>query len=192
MVQADVSGREFHNRLGGPDMTADLPLYMRDPEAWRAHLIEGNARQARKRVSADLLVRDAAGGVLLVDPVYKPGWDLPGGMAEANEPPPDAARREVREELGLESQPRRMLCVDWVSPHGPWDDLLAFIFDGGTLGPDQISLLRPADGELQAFEFCTASQARERLSPRTWRRTAAALEAARSGQVRYLQDGYPL
>lgn len=111
-------------------MTADLPLYMRDPEAWRAHLIEGNARQARKRVSAHLLVRDAAGGILLVDLVYKPGWDLPGGMAEANEPPPDAARREVREELGLESQPRRMLCVEWVSPHGPWDDLLAFIFDG--------------------------------------------------------------
>lgn len=96
-------------------MTGDLPLYMRDPEAWRAHLIEGNARQARKRVSADLLVRDAAGGILLVDLVYKPGWDLPGGMAEANEPPPDAARREVREELGLESQPRRMLCVEWVS-----------------------------------------------------------------------------
>jgi 8-oxo-dGTP diphosphatase len=173
-------------------MTADRPLYQRDPGAWRAHLAEGNARQARKRVSADLLVRDAAGGILLVDPVYKPGWDLPGGMAEANEPPRDAARREVREELGLDSSPRCLLCVDWVPPHDPWDDLLAFIFDGGCLSQDQISLLRAADGELQAFEFCTAPQARKRLNPRIWRRTAAALEAAQSGQVRYLQDGYPL
>jgi 8-oxo-dGTP diphosphatase len=54
-------------------------------------------------------------------------------MAEANEPPADALCRELREELGLDLQVGDLLCVDWVSPHGPWDDLLNFIFDGGTL-----------------------------------------------------------
>jgi len=29
-------------------------------------------------------------------------WDLPGGMAEANEWPADALRRELREKLGLD------------------------------------------------------------------------------------------
>lgn len=43
-----------------------------------AHLAEGNARQARKRVAADVLIRDTAGRVLVVDPSYKEGWDLPG------------------------------------------------------------------------------------------------------------------
>jgi 8-oxo-dGTP diphosphatase len=62
---------------------------------------EGNAKQARKRVAADVLVRDTSQRILLVDPSYKPDWDLPGGMAEANEPPLEAAQREVREELGL-------------------------------------------------------------------------------------------
>ncbi|WP_405778860.1 NUDIX domain-containing protein [Streptomyces sp. NBC_01378] len=57
-----------------------------DPEAWNAYLAEGNAKQARKRVAADVLLRDADGQVLLVNPTYKPGWDLPGGMVEANEP----------------------------------------------------------------------------------------------------------
>jgi ADP-ribose pyrophosphatase YjhB (NUDIX family) len=76
-------------------------LYERDPEAWNAYLAEGNAKQARKRVSADILLRDDHGRILLVDPVYKPDWDLPGGMAEANESPTDAVRRELREELGL-------------------------------------------------------------------------------------------
>jgi hypothetical protein len=33
-----------------------------------AHLAEGNARQARKRVSADVLIRDAGQRILLVDP----------------------------------------------------------------------------------------------------------------------------
>ena len=47
--------------------------------------------------------------VLLVNPNYKPDWDLPGGMAEANEPPIDAARRELREELGLDSRDRPLL-----------------------------------------------------------------------------------
>ena len=66
-------------------------------------------------------------------PKYKPDWDLPGGMAEANEPPADAVRRELREELGLDLHVGELLCVDWVSPHGPWDDLVNFIFDGGVL-----------------------------------------------------------
>jgi 8-oxo-dGTP pyrophosphatase MutT (NUDIX family) len=108
-------------------------LRQRDPEAWNAYLAEGNAKQAHKRVSADAIVRDSSGRILLVDPTYKPDWDLPGGMAEANEPPANALRRELREELGLDIQVGDLLCVDWVSPHGPWDDLLNFIFDGGTL-----------------------------------------------------------
>ena len=71
-----------------------------DDPARLAYLAEGNARQARKRVAADVLIRDRAGRVLLVDPTYKPDWDLPGGMAEANEAPGAAAARELREELG--------------------------------------------------------------------------------------------
>ncbi|ALO09518.1 NUDIX hydrolase [Streptomyces venezuelae] len=103
-----------------------------DPDVWNAYLAEGNAKQARKRVAADVLLRDPAGRVLVVNPTYKPGWDLPGGMVEANEPPETAVSRELREELGLEVTLRGLLVVDWVAPHGPWDDQIAFVFDGGT------------------------------------------------------------
>jgi 8-oxo-dGTP diphosphatase len=171
-------------------MNGAQPLYQRDPAAWRKHLAEGNATQARKRVSADALIRDAAGGILLVDPGYKPGWDLPGGMAEANEPPAECAWREVREELGLDLRLGRILCVDWVPPHDPWDDLLAFIFDGGVLSPRRVADIQLLDGELDRFEFCDEAQAATRLGPRVWRRTAAALAARRTGRVAYLQDGY--
>jgi len=155
-------------------MNPEAPLYESDPAAWNAYLAEGNRTQPRKRVSADALLRDENGRILLVDPGYKPGWDLPGGMAEANEPPADTARRELREELGLEVHLGALLCVDWVPPHGPWDDLLAFIFDGGVLGPAALAGLRIADGELTAFEFCDEGQAKERLQPRVWRRVSAA------------------
>jgi len=74
-------------------MTREIPLYERDPAAWHEHLAEGNRTQPRKRVGADVLFRDTAGSILLVDPRYKPDWDLPGGMAEANEAPATSPSR---------------------------------------------------------------------------------------------------
>ena len=65
--------------------------------------------------------------------------DLPGGMAEANEAPPDTVRRELKEELGLDAQVGGLLCIDWVSPHGPWDDLVSFTFDGGVMDEGAIA-----------------------------------------------------
>src|SRR5215469_15243662 len=94
------------------------------------------ASLARKRMAAGALFRDGAGGVLLVDPVYKPVWDLPGGAVEAEESPHAASRREVREELGLDRAPGRVLAVDWV-PSRPRDgvvipDGVIIVYDGGT------------------------------------------------------------
>jgi 8-oxo-dGTP diphosphatase len=47
-------------------------LYERDPEAWQRYLAEGNAKQPRKRVGADVLIRDNQNRILLVDPTHKP------------------------------------------------------------------------------------------------------------------------
>ena len=63
------------------------------------------ASLARKRMAAGALFRDANGRVLLVNPVYKNTWDLPGGAVEAEESPHAACRREVAEELGLDRPP---------------------------------------------------------------------------------------
>ena len=54
--------------VGGAAVTTERPLYEQDPAAWHAYLAEGNAAQARKRVSADLLIRDRPGRLLLVIP----------------------------------------------------------------------------------------------------------------------------
>jgi ADP-ribose pyrophosphatase YjhB (NUDIX family) len=167
-------------------MSPESAPYEGDPESWNSYLAEGNAKQARKRVSVDALLRDDQGRVLLVDPKYKPCWDIPGGMAEANEPPTEAVSRELREELGIDIRVGRLLCVDWVPPHGPWDDLLNFIFDGGVLAEAHIAQLRLADEELNSYGFFEAWQARERLRPDVGRRLSVALDATDSGSASFL------
>ncbi|MBV6698040.1 NUDIX hydrolase [Kitasatospora aureofaciens] len=163
-----------------------------DTEAWNAYLAEGNARQARKRVSADVILRDEAGHILTVNPTYKEGWDLPGGMAEANEPPDRAAVRELREELGLDITIRQLLVVDWVAPHGPWDDQIAFIFGAGILASDLATNLRPHDDELSEALFLPAPEVAERLRERQRNRLLAATRALADGSTRYLRDGMEL
>ena len=169
----------------------DKQLYERDPDAWNAHLAEGNAKQPRKRVASDVIIRDEDGRILLVDPNYKPDWDLPGGMAEANEPPLDAARRELREELSLDVQVGALLCVDWIPPHGPWDDTLIFVFDGGVLSRRALEQIRITDGELSDFQFCPNQKAAQLLRPYVWQRTSTALDALASGRARYVHRGQP-
>jgi 8-oxo-dGTP pyrophosphatase MutT (NUDIX family) len=49
------------------------------------------------------IIEDAEGRILLVRQRYSPGWHFPGGGVDRGEPPADAAIRECREEVGLQS-----------------------------------------------------------------------------------------
>jgi len=135
--------------------------------------------------AADLLIRDETGLILLVEPTYKQDWDVPGGMAEANEPPRAAVERELREELDLVVQAGRLLVLDWDAPHGPWDDQFVFIFDGGTLTGEQVASLRIADEELASFDFVTIDEAVRRLRPDMADRLVRAMKALELGNTDY-------
>jgi hypothetical protein len=63
---------------------------------------------------------------------------------------------ELREELGLSVEIGALLSVDWVPPHGPWDDTIVFVFDGGTLSAARIETLKITDNELSGSASATA------------------------------------
>src|SRR5215472_6788580 len=68
--------------------------------------------------AAGALFTDGAGRVLLVKPNYRDHWSLPGGILEHGEPPHEACRREIGEELGLDITPGRLLVVGWAGLDG--------------------------------------------------------------------------
>lgn len=150
-------------------------------------LAEANRTQPRKRVAADVLLRDDSNRVLLVNPSYKNHWDLPGGMAEANESPRRAAERELQEELDLHPHLGRALVIDWQGPHDPFDDELLFIFDGGSLPGSAVDALRIVDNELTALAFVPLSQAKPMLRPDMFDRLRRSRAALRDGATCYVE-----
>ncbi|MFC1436062.1 NUDIX domain-containing protein [Streptacidiphilus sp. N1-3] len=149
----------------------------------------------RKRMAAGVLFLDAGGRVLLVDPVYKETWDIPGGVVDADEAPGQAAVREVREELGLTLPLGPLLVVDWIPPSAGSSisvasEGLMMVFDGGILAADRVAAIVLQRAELRGWAFVGADQLHEFLHDRLTRRIRAALRARHAGTALYLENGF--
>ncbi|MFI6830734.1 NUDIX domain-containing protein [Kribbella sp. NPDC050241] len=148
------------------------------------------ARFPTKRMAADCLFTDPAGRLLVLDPPYKPTWDLPGGAVERDESPRRAAQREVQEELGLVVEPGALLTVDWVPRLGDFTEVVAFIFDGGVLTPSDIDRIALDPTEASTFRFVLLTEAEHLLDSNQYARVTAALNA-RTSTTAYLENGSP-
>lgn len=146
--------------------------------------------RSRAYVAAGVLFFDDANRILIVDPTYKDGWDIPGGYVETGETPAQAAAREVREELGIEMAVGPLLVADW-APYPDEGDKLLFVFDGGTLTAGQRDAIRLQADELASYAFHHPAEALTLLIPRLSRRVAAAIDAHHTGRTIYLELGAP-
>jgi 8-oxo-dGTP diphosphatase len=128
---------------------------------------------------AAALFTDQAGRVLLVKPSYLDHWSLPGGVLEDSEPPHVGCAREVAEEIGLTIAPGRLLAIDWMAPDGlRVKPFMHFVFDGGTLGQEQIERIVLQKEELDDYCFTTAFP--EHLPPSTAALVTTALRTRQS------------
>ena len=140
-----------------------------------------------KPMASACLIRDPAGAVLCVEPVYRPEWLMPGGFVEPGESPREAAAREVREELGIDIAVGRMLAVDHLRDHDPFGESLVFTFDGGVLA-DPAAIRLQAE-ELRSWRFLAPPEAKRLLTAGLAARLDAVLAASTSGATLYLEDG---
>ncbi|HEX5407768.1 MAG TPA: NUDIX hydrolase [Pseudonocardiaceae bacterium] len=144
---------------------------------------------ARKRMAAGVVFRDTAGRVLLVEPSYKPNWEIPGGAVDADESPWATAARELAEELRWDRPLGRLLVVDYVHPQDSRPEGVVFVFDGGVLDEtDLVGMVFP-DAEVLSVGFHTLSEARGKVKPLLADRIAVALEAAEQGVTALCEHG---
>jgi 8-oxo-dGTP diphosphatase len=141
----------------------------------------------KKRMASGCLFRDEQGRILLVKPTYKPGWEIPGGVVEQDESPRQACRREIGEELGLACSIQTLLVVDYNSASAAKGESLQFLFDGGTLEPEDIAAIRLPERELSEYRFFAAHELPE-MTPTLRRRVLAAWRQVEKAGAVYLEN----
>ncbi|MEU8954873.1 NUDIX hydrolase [Streptomyces sp. NPDC048518] len=125
-------------------------------------------------LGAAAIITDEVGRILLVHPTYRTddSWLLPGGVVEVGEHPHITCRREITEELSLDLPLSAVLAVHSFSqnhpdlqPATPCPGEVRFVFDGGTLTPDQMQAIRLPHEELSEYAFLETREAVQRLRP---------------------------
>ena len=145
-------------------------------------------RLPKKRMGAGCLFFDDCGKLLILKPTYKNNWLLPGGVIEANESPRQACIREVKEETGIDCQPTRLLCVDYVSDSSYKIESVQFVFYGGTISHEnQITL---PDQEIAGYQFAESTVALSMLGILSQRRLKSCLPHLDSQITIYLENGH--
>jgi 8-oxo-dGTP diphosphatase len=142
----------------------------------------------RAAIASGALFVDDADRIMLVKPTYKSFWDIPGGYVEPGESPAEACAREVLEELGIEPRIGQLLVTDW-APTSKDGDKVLFVFDGGRLTAEQHAAIRVQASELVRYEYVAADDLPSFTIDRLVLRLTAAIQARRTGQPTYLEQG---
>jgi 8-oxo-dGTP diphosphatase len=141
----------------------------------------------KRRVGAGALLLDGAGNVLMVEPVYKDSWEIPGGVVENAEDPRGACQRECLEELGLGLNTGRILVIEHQTDPAPRGDSIMLVYDGGMV-PEGTRLRLPP-GELRSHRFVPPDRLGELTEERLARRIRFALLALREHSTIELVNG---
>ncbi|MFK0046076.1 NUDIX domain-containing protein [Streptomyces sp. NPDC090741] len=138
--------------------------------------------RARATASAAAIVSDEQGRVLIVNPVYKERWNLPGGHIEEGELPAAAARREVREEIGLDLEIGVLLVTAWVTRAE--GSHVFYVFDGPELSAEQQQAITLQESEIGEIRFCLPADISPHMIPpfalAIWRKALTAREDKRA------------
>lgn len=154
-------------------------------ENWYANL-------PKKRMAAGALIFNSAREILIVKPTYRDEWLCPGGVVESDESPRQACIREVREEIGIDFLPERLLCLEYLTASSQRTEALHFIFFGGVLADDRIRRVRTAPGEIADYTFASLEEAATKLPSRLARRIELSVIALDESRTIYAEDGQEL
>ena len=124
----------------------------------------------QKRMGSGALFLNEQRQILLVNPTYKPQWEIPGGIVEENESPRQACIREVEEELGLAIAPEHLLSIGYQAATDEQTEGIMFIFFGGVLDAEEIAQIKLPKEELSEYRFWELGSVMQALTPRLGQR----------------------
>jgi len=130
----------------------------------------------KKRISAGVLLFNEAGQLLILELSYKDHWSIPGGVVEAFESPIEGAKREIREEIGLDIELDRCLAVDYtdyILAEGHREESLQFLFLGKTLSEGDMEKIKIDKKEIVSCRFADFDEALGMLGEKLSRRLSA-------------------
>src|ERR1035437_794039 len=98
----------------------------------------------------------------------------------------NCARRETKEEVGLDITELQLVGVYYGPKKGVFTDSIKFIFSGGTLTESQIQQITLQKDELDEYVFMSPENAVLLLSPSLQKSVPACLEAMKNHTVAYI------
>lgn len=147
----------------------------------------------KKRMAAGVIFLNEKKKILILKPSYKDYWSIPGGVIEKDESPRNAALREVKEEIGLDSKSMQFVCLDYMSPqnsgYSTKDENIQFIFYGGVLTAEDIKGIKLDEEEISEYKFVSKEEAIKSVSDRLANRLKPCFEALGKGKAVYLEGG---
>lgn len=110
----------------------------------------------KRASSANVIIEDTHGRLLVVKAHYKPYWSLPGGFVDEGDTPRRAAIREVSEEIGLELRPEDLEFAAFVDRMSDVADTYLFVFRLiDPISPDTKLVLQ--SDEIEEYDWVTIS-----------------------------------
>ncbi|MDQ3444338.1 MAG: NUDIX hydrolase [Chloroflexota bacterium] len=140
-----------------------------------------------RRAGSGALFTDEAGRILVVEPLYKTTWEVPGGIVEKGEGPRTTCKRECLEELGLDVDPGRLLAIEHKTENPPQGNSIMFIYCCGTLL--DASVIQLQEEELRSFRFVAAEDLGRLMNAGLAHRVRCAVRARHEGTTFEIVNG---
>jgi 8-oxo-dGTP diphosphatase len=144
---------------------------------------------SKKRMGSSVIFFDENGKLLVVKPNYKDGWLMPGGSVDAEESPMHAGVREVKEEIGLDIENPKLVCVHYLKAVDEIvSETVQYVFFGGVLNKDQISKIVLQTTELDEYRFVSVEESLTMLRSNLKYRLPFSLDAIKNSTVAYIES----